>query len=354
MNPIRYIKNRTKKILQKILLTGHTLFIYFTYAKVFVPEIVAWKPDIVHSHDGVTLPAAAKAAKKVGAKLLFDSHELEVHRNPPMSWIRRKMVERIEQKYLPQADKLLTVSEAIANHLAAEYKVYRPTVLFNAPQTKLTPMPERWEVYDRDDIRLDLRLSPKDFLLVYTGNITTNRGLETVLIALSKLRGYKDPNERFRGEIHFAAVGRVQGAQDEIIKHIAKIYNVSELLHFLPPVAPHRVTEYISRADAAIIPVYPLTLSYEYAMPNKLFEGAIAGLPIIASDLVELSAFVKEHKLGLSYPADKPSLCADAIMEVIENYDKFQRTPEQQKEFINQFSWEAQERKLLKVYEDMG
>lgn len=342
------------RIVRQFLLIFHTFYMYRTFRWTFVHHVVGWKPDVVHAHDGVTLPAGAEIAEKVGAKLVFDSHELEVHRSPPLSWMRKVQVRGMERTYLPKADKVITVTEKAADYLADEYGIRRPVVLFNAPPAEPTTLPERWQVFDREDVRSDLGLHPRSFLFVYTGNVTLNRGLELVIIALSRIQGLKDPNERFRKTYHLAIVGKVQGQLDKAILRIAEAFGVEEQVHLVPPVAPNKVAEYISTANVSIIPIIPVTLSYEYAMPNKLFEATLSGNPILCSDLMEMGPFVEDNHLGMTYQADSPEDCASKMVEMISHYAEYERHPERQRELEDAFAWEAQERKLLAAYDDMG
>lgn len=349
----RKLKGLLGRVLRQFLMIFHTFYLYRTYKWVFAPHIEAWKPDIVHAHDGVTWPAGATVAKSIGAKLVLDSHELEAHRSPPLSWFRKIQVERMEQTYLPQADRVVTVSERAADYLANTYGIERPVVTFNAPPVLRTELPERWNVYDRMDVRQDLQLNPRSFLFVYTGNITLNRGIELVIIALSRLQGFKDPNERFRKSYHLALVGKIQGALDQSIYRIAAAYGIEDQVHILPPVAPNRVADYISSANISIIPILPVTLSYEYTMPNKLFEATFSGNPILCSDATEMGPFVLDHGLGETYVADSPEDCATKMIEMVSRYHEYERGQERQRELEKAYGWEAQERKLLDVYKEI-
>lgn len=349
---LRSLSNRIfTRVLRPLLVKFYSFFTAKTYDMVFGAELRKWKPDIIHAHDGVTQPTAGKAAKKIGAKLVYDCHELETHRSPPMSTLRRLQVSRMERKYLPQADIVITVTERIADYLAHEYKIKRPLVLFNSPPSEQTSMPGRWNSLDRFDIRSDLLLNPRIFLFVYTGNVTLNRGLELAIVAISKLQGYRDPNGKFKGAYHLATLGNPQSGQEDVIIPLAKSLGVT--LHMLPPVAPNKVASYISTANASIIPILPATLSYEYAMPNKLFEAAMSGNPIIGSDLIEMGPFIENEGLGLTYKADSPDDCAEKMMYLIDNYEKFHRDAERQHKFCMDYAWEAQEKKLLAMYEEM-
>jgi glycogen synthase len=340
-------------LVSRALLGLYSFMTYRSYEIVFGAILQDWQPDVIHAHDGVTLPTAARAASVLGAKLVFDSHELEVHRNPPLSWLKRRQVQRMERRYLPRADKVMTVTNLLADHLAEEYRIKRPTVVFNAPPAKVEHVHERWDVLDRTDLRTEMHLKTRKFVFVYTGQATLNRSLELAIIALSKLQGFEDPNCRFDNDYRLVTVGGVQQGHDAVLRRLADTYGVSRYVRFLPPVAPQRVAKYISTANASIIPIIPVTLSYEYAMPNKLFEAMLSGNPIIGSDLMEMAPFIAENRLGLTYRADSPDDCVEKMIELITRFPEFERSAEHQSKLAQEYAWEAQEKKLLAMYDDM-
>ena len=92
----------------------------------------------------------------------------------------------------------------------------------------------------------------------------------------------------------------------------------------------------------------------EFAMPNKLFEATLSGNPIICSDLLEMGPFVSENSLGLTYSADSPEHCAVKMLELIKNYGQFERSVARQIELNEKYSWEAQERKLIAMYQELN
>jgi glycogen(starch) synthase len=339
-----------RKPISQVLFNCFSIKRYRSYEIVFVSLVQEWAPDIIHSHDGVTLPAAAKSARHLGARLVFDSHELEAHRNPPLTWSQRKQVERMERAYLVRADRVITVSQCISDYLAAKYRIRRPEVIFNTPEASQKTMQPRWGGIDRSDVRSELKLDLHKFLFVYTGRVTFNRGLELAIKALSKLQGFQDPNKCFDSDYHLAVVGAVQKGYDGHLQQLAAACGVSQQVHFLPPVAPQQVASYIEAANASIIPIMPVTLSYNFAMPNKLFEAMLAGLPIIGSDLIEMGTFIRNNGLGLTYTSDKINDCVSTMKTLITHFARFHRSLDRQHELAKTYSWEAQTPILLSLY----
>ncbi len=339
--------------MKRISLTLHTLFCDLSLRMVFREEMAAWRPDVVHAHDGIALPLASKVSQDCGAKLVFDSHELETHRNPPLSRIRKLQVRHLERKYLPRADEIFTVGVKIAKYLEANYRISRPVVLYNSPRAKPNPMSERWDTPDRTNLREELRIRRNGFLLVHTGNVTFNRGIEQAVIGLSK--AVSDPafKTAFPGGVHLALVGNSVPQVVARIEQLHKRYGECIALHFVKPVAANRIVEYISTADASISAGVPLVLSYEFGMPNKLFEAVMAGLPMIASDLVEMKRFIAENQLGISYQADDTDKLAEAFTELALNFERYRTAPDRLDQLRRKFSWEAQEIKLLQSYNQL-
>ena len=336
--------------MKRISLTFHTLFCDLSLRMVFREEMAAWQPDVVHAHDGIALPLAAKVAQDCDAHLVFDSHELETHRNPPLSKLRKLQVQHLERRYLPKADAIFTVGEKIAGYLNANYRIKKPTVLYNSPRVSPNPVSERWDTPDRTNLREELCIRRNGFLLVHTGNVTFNRGIEQAVIGLSK--AVSDPAFRiaYPGGVHLALVGKSVPQVVARIQQLHKRYGNCIELHFVAPVAANRIVDYISTADASISAGVPLVLSYEFGMPNKLFEAVMAGLPLIASDLVEMKRFIAENQIGISYQADDTDKLADAFTALALNLERYQIPPDRLASLRRKFCWEAQETKLLETY----
>lgn len=314
---------------------------------VFSTPIQASKPDIVHCHDSMPLLAAEQAARATGAALIYDSHELEAHRNIFMPPYLKAKITGVEARVLPAADAVITVSDSIADDLAQMYNIARPVVVHNAPQRKPMPLPPRWQQASRDThLRTEAGIADDAVLMVYTGNVSVNRGIEQTISGLSEY--YKTTTAP--RDVHFSIVGSTKDETADVVRAQVAAAGLVDKVHFHAPVPPTEVTSFISTADIAVVSVIPVTRSYDCAMPNKLFEAAMAGLPILGADLAAQGPFIKEHKLGVTYdPVSASSFCA-ALTEMLADLTSYKRDGVAQDAFDNAFSWEAQGRKITDLY----
>lgn len=315
----------------------------YSFVPVHYRLMEAYKPDIVFAHDLSTLALASKVADDVGAKLVFDSHELELHRNPPMSAYQKAQVEWIERHYLPRCDHVTTVCESIETILRAEYGLKNTSVFYNAPRLGKAVNHPRWERRSGGNLRYDAGLEDGDFALLYTGLITMNRGIEFTLETLVCLPEH----------IKLVALGPGSADMKSELTALAKSIGLSERFVILDPVNPSDVSRYASGADAAIIPIEPVTLSYEVALPNKFFESAFARLPIISADLIEISKFIERYGLGTTYRAADPVDCSNAIMRVHDRYEEYKISKEKANAFQAEYAWNVQEKRLVALADQL-
>ena len=79
---------------------------------------------------------------------------------------------------------------------------------------------------------------------------------------------------------------------------------------------------YTKQADVGLLLERSLGLSFTYALPNKLFDYIHAGLPIIASPLVEVKRIMDENEMGVIIENYNPKYLADTLNEMLNNAEK--------------------------------
>lgn len=325
----------------------------YSFRYVFEEEITDWKPDIIQVHDIAALYLGYKLSKRLKIPFIFDSHELETHRSPPLSRLMKFQVKWLERRCLPQAAGVTTVGQEISYYLSNAYNIPLPQVIYNAPAQYPTPMPGRWALPSHPDfsgaLRADLKLSEDAALLVYTGNVAINRGIEETIEALSYIKTHREADFARFGPLHLSLVGRCQPSVQSRLEQKISELNLHGQVHFRPPVPASGVSQYISSATVSVIPIIPAALSYEYAMPNKLFEAMIARLPILGSRLTEMSRTVSEYHLGESFTHGDPRDFADKLLLILSNREAYLGAAREVA--IDKLCWEAQEEVLLSVFE---
>lgn len=301
---------------------------YRSFAYVFAEKVCDINPDIIHAHDLICLPAAVSAAEASGAKVVYDAHELEVHRNPPLPFHRKLFVSHIEKLYSSKASAIITVGNNIANILYQE--VQRPIdVVYNSPVIQGCGK----------NIRSDLGLDANVNLLIYVGKVTAGRGVGDMLSILPKLKN-----------VHFSAIGPCDKKQEKILMKQARRWGVQDRFRLLPPVPFEQVVSYISGADVGIISVEPVTLSYRHCMPNKLFELSFANVPIVSNKLDEISEFLARFGNGMVVDFGDQSKVVYCITKMLCQKESFIMDADKMSELGDEFSWNSQVRRIEEIY----
>ena len=255
---------------------------------VYLDEVINFKPDIIHAHDLETLRAATYFKKLTGCKVIYDAHEFEIDRNPPMGKLSKLYVRQQEGKYIKSVDLVVTVSNEIADELQTNYTLKeKPLVILNIPAKA------QFSSFDFRDLKFYSpsqnfqSLQKHDYIGVYTGLLTINRGIETALDALTMLPDHAlmlvGPRNN---EVFF----------DELLLKIKKM-NLEERIFIIDNISSGLIS-FLSSADYGLVTTLPICKSSDYSMPNKLFESIYANLPILCSDTLSASNFVREHNLG--------------------------------------------------------
>ena len=87
---------------------------------------------------------------------------------------------------------------------------------------------------------------------------------------------------------------------NEAAKKCAKRYNIEDRIFFIDSVPYEQLAAFSENAYIGLSLIQPISKSYEHALPNKLFEYAIRGLPIICSDLPAMKDMILKHKVGIA------------------------------------------------------
>jgi glycosyltransferase involved in cell wall biosynthesis len=301
------------------------------------------EPDVVHAHDMHVIGVATRAAGRAklrgkDLKVVYDAHEYVAGLSRYGARTRRSIAAwaNHEREYIREADRVITVSPAIARTLKSDHNLDRePTVIMNTPN----PADVSVEV---PDIRSRIGLRAEVPLLVYSGGVTRARGIETAVQALVDLP-----------DVHLAVVC-VPGVATDAVRALqdqAAELGVQDRLHCLDPVKPNEVVAFLRTADVGLIPIlrYP---SHEMSLPNKLFEYAFAGLPVVVSDMPSMKEFVDKTRIGEVFVAADAHDLASKVRTVLGDLDSY-RERVAHPTYQDEVSWAGQAAKLRGLYGEL-
>ena len=179
-------------------------------------------------------------------------------------------------------------------------------------------------------------------VVLYQGSIKTGRGLTSLLSAMEMVLE-KDKNVLFvviGGEIE-------NSGWNEKTKRFLEKYKK----HFIMTgwVEHSELAPYLVHANVGIILFKPTHYNNIIGMPNKLFEYLSCGLPVVSSNMPQISKVIKSTKTGILVNPEDPVNIAESILEIISE-DKNKDFKEKCTKCSEKFVWDRSMDVLLGLY----
>ena len=170
--------------------------------------------------------------------------------------------------------------------------------------------------------------------------LNVERGVEEVVLAVKEL-----------DDVALMLVG--DGDVMPLIKNIIQEHHLEQKVFIYGRSPYHEMMQYTSHADLGITMDKPLSKNYEFSLPNKLFDYMHAGVPILASNLVEVSRVIHQYQIGTIVEEVDVQLIAQAISQLKANPEKLkiQKTACLQAAQIE--NWEMEKEKLRSFIENV-
>ena len=293
--------------------------------------------DILHCNDLNALPIGVIIKKfyNKDVKIVYDAHEYEINDRPYESKWSIKLKYFLEKKLVKYADKVITVSDSIANEYVKLYDIEKPALVLNAPPYK--------EIEKKDLFREKFSIDKNKTIFLYQGGLSSGRGIEILLDTFKQL----SKNQKLKTKNQPVIVFMGYGPLEEIIKEASRNYNS---IYFYPAVTPDVLLDFTSSADFGILFYENNCLNHYYCSPNKMFEYLMAEIPVIVSNLYEMKRLVEENKVGIVAKENTPQGLKEAIKKAVELDRQELKNNIQKIKTI--YNWEEQEKVLLGVYRE--
>jgi glycosyltransferase involved in cell wall biosynthesis len=285
------------------------------------------RPKIIHCHDTFALPAGRILKALTDGKLVYDAHELESDKNGQTRALSRATL-MIERVCWQAVDLLVTVSHSIEDWYHDNLGNKASIVVLNSPvfDSKSASTLHRGAYLAQ---HFGIPLNERIFL--YLGLIDSGRGIATCLEVFA--------NSGRAAHIVFMGSGRMV---EEVIAYAKRYPNI----HYHPAVKHDEVVNIAKSADYGVCLLENVSLSDYLCLPNKLFEYAFSGLPVLASRFPEISRAVDLYSLGVCCDPDRQSV-ARALAKVMT--EPLTRVTSD----LRDLSWASQGERILLAYDEL-
>jgi glycosyltransferase involved in cell wall biosynthesis len=316
---IRIIPNTLKHLL---------IFIEF-FLKIFIFSLKI-RPKIIHCHDTLVLPIGFFLKFIFKSKLVYDAHELESNKNgqTKLFSIITIIIERI---CWSRINLLISVSPSIINWYSNKFGLKKSTLILNSPKIISYPQHEKL-INNNKYFHKKYNINNDKIIFIYIGALVKGRGIELLLNV------FKDP--LIKSHIVFMGFGELQNLVFENEK-------LSHNIHYHESVSHDMITNLVQNADYGLCVLENVSLSDYFCLPNKLFEYAFSGLPVLASDFPDIKNLVHQYNLGIC--------CSFNIKDVKDTIMRLQNNPIYKiSSDLNSLSWEEQAKKLRIAYIELN
>jgi len=217
----------------------------------------------------------------------------------PIAWKAREIVRRIIDPYVMK-NPLIAMSETVKReHLRAGFPPENIQVIYHGIRTDLQ--------HGEEDFDLNKVGEGRPFKLLFAGALIPSKGVDTLILALSRLVQLKGVRD-----IHLDIIGL--GAQ----QYIEELYAL---------IRQHKLDGFVS--FAGFVPRQDLLTKYReydvFILPTKwqepfglvVIEAMASGVPVIASDIAGPAEIITHRETGMLVPSGDNVKLAIAINDLM-------------------------------------
>jgi glycosyltransferase involved in cell wall biosynthesis len=242
---------------------------------------------------------------------------------------KRRVWRGLEKWGAAGAAATATVCNGIADSLRKDFRTETVITVRNVPESAVPGDPSL--------LRERCGVGPGIPILLYQGALQEGRGLEAAVEAMAALP-----------DMHLAIIGA--GPLLTPLGDSARKLGVSGRVHFLGEVDFRELTQLSPGAFAGLAPFQPLSQSYLYSLPGKLFEYIQAEIPVVTTDLPEIRKIVDGYRIGFCLSEYRPDTLAVCILRLAGDPELYRTCKENLRIAKQELCWEKEEEKYLSLY----
>ncbi|MFC3125218.1 glycosyltransferase [Pseudoroseomonas globiformis] len=283
---------------------------------------------VLHASEPDAWLAAILAARRTGARVVLDVHEhypsrLDNRLPAPLRPLGRTLIRAACRAMSRHADAVVVAKDGLDGDFADPLRI-TPVRNYATP-AKVSPR----------------RHAPGPLTLVHLGALGRTRGSVEMLEALALC----PPGTRLD------LVGRFTDGSEDAFRAHAAVLGLSRAVT-RPGWMPHEAAlARAATADIGLVLFQPGIENHRLALPHKLFDCMLAGLPVIAPAFAEeVAAVIREAGCGILVDTADPAAVASAVCRLADPVLRAELGAAGRAAALGRFGWAAEAARLVALY----
>ncbi|WP_376099310.1 glycosyltransferase [Roseomonas sp. CCTCC AB2023176] len=300
--------------------------------KALAKRAEALLPDVVHAHEPDSWLAAIRVARRTGAYAVLDVHEHYPSRLDHRVWrpfrgLARWAIRRMCRRVAQRADAVIVAKDGLADAFPRVSDIV-PVRNYAAP----VPVEPRQH-----------RAGP--VTLVHLGALGHSRGAMEMLRTLRLL-----PTDT-----RLLLIGRFTDGSEEEFRKATVTFGVADRIEghaWMPHDEAVRMAA--GRADIGLVLFQPGIENHRLALPHKLFDCMVAGIPVIVPAFAEeVAEVVREAGCGVLVDTTDPKAIAAAVKALSDPALRQELGENGRRAALGRFSWNTEAERLVRLYREL-
>jgi glycosyltransferase involved in cell wall biosynthesis len=190
---------------------------------------------------------------------------------------------------------------------------------------------------------IDQRIPENKHLLIFQGaGINESRGAEELVYGMLFLDA---------SHFHLLIIGGgdVFGKLEKMIDQ----NHLSEKITLVSKVPFTVLSHFTHKAQLGFSIDKPAVLNHKYSLPNKLFEYLHAGVPVLASRLIEQERIINHYDVGSFIDDYNPEHIAKKIKEIFADPERLNRWKQNTSKLREELNWENESKVVIDIFKQV-
>lgn len=315
----------------KLLKTRFSIFFYLQFFFSQLSSCLTTKADIYFASDFFSLPVCVIAAKVRRTKVFYDSREiyteLPFHDEKP---VLKKILKVVERFLIKRVERIFTTGEMDSEYLKNLYPIKETYLLRNLPLTKTDIVPINYHA--------KFNVPDNSITTLYQGIIVKGRGIDTYFKAVQKMEN-----------LYLIILGG--GEHLQFYKSLANEMKISNRVIFAGKIPQDEILNYTAGAFAGLSIIDNISVNNYYALPNKLFEYVMSGLPVIVNNLPQMQKVVNDYDIGVVMENVNEDNLISVLNNWTENRNLYRTIKENCRKASLELNWEKEFSNVSQLFE---